>query len=108
MRMIITYSYHSRARISKVHRNKLAGMQTETVARGGSCRPEPVRRHAPQGSLRKSTASRDRAQPAEAPSVAQGEGTAAAPTPFTEFTLSEAEGFRAAAAAVSDPGPFAR
>src|SRR5215471_15813800 len=67
------------------------------AARSGSCRPEPVRRCAPQGRLREGTASRGRATPAEAPSAAEGEGTTAAPRPFTEFTLSEAEGFRAAA-----------
>src|SRR5215472_16113969 len=67
------------------------------AARSGSCRPEPVRRCAPQGRLRESPASRGRATPAEAPSAAEGEGTTAAPRPFTEFTLSEAKGFRAAA-----------
>src|SRR5215472_11948665 len=67
------------------------------AARSGSCRPEPVRRCAPQGRLREGTASRGRATPAEAPSAAEGEGTTAALRPFTEFTLSEAEGFRAAA-----------
>jgi len=43
-------------------------------ARGGSCRPE------------------------------RSEGTTAAPRPFTEFTLSEAEGFRAAASGRPESG----
>src|SRR5215471_5765274 len=64
------------------------------AARSGSCRPEPVRRWAPQGRLREGTASRGRATPAEAPSAAEGEGTMAAPRPFTSF---EDSGLMAAA-----------
>jgi hypothetical protein len=66
-------------------------------------RPEPVRRYTTQGRLREGTSSRGRAEPAEAPSAAEGEGTRM-PRPFTEFTLSEAEGFRAAVS--GRPGLF--
>jgi hypothetical protein len=66
-------------------------------------RPELVRRYAPQGKLRDGTVSRSRAKPPDAPSAAEGEGTRI-PKPFTEFTLGEAEGFRAAAG--SRTGPF--
>jgi len=38
------------------------------------CRPEPVRRYTLQGKLRQSTTSQRRAEPAEAPSAAEGEG----------------------------------
>ncbi|MBV8454871.1 MAG: hypothetical protein JOZ29_21765 [Deltaproteobacteria bacterium] len=60
------------------------------------CRPEPFVVTLFRVGSATALASRGRAEPAEAPSAVEGGGTTAAPRPFTEFTLGEAEGFRAA------------